>query len=455
LDKPVWPNGKTERVSVLEVELTAWSFFFWQELFDVMAAKAPVLFLAFNRPEPTRQVFQAIRTYCPTHLYVAADGPRPEKPGEWRLCAETRRIVQDVDWDCEVQTLFRDENLGCGAAVNGAISWFFDREEYGIILEDDCLPDPTFFPFAAEMLERFRDEPRVGSISGDNFLPRSLSLNQPYGFSKYVQIWGWATWRRFWERYDFELSGDEAEWESIIRRVNPIENQAKYWLQIFQALRSGLIDTWDYQVMFSAWKADLVHIFPSRNLISNLGYGTDATHTNFQSPLASLRRESINNYEITLPVKVDPQIDEATFYFRFLESLSNVWWLEQAMDATKLLAWSRWHISQAQAEISRSRSTQQEQTRETSKMLAARHRTLFRVRWILLLGHFVYTCRYALTLLRSKGNQLLNRSLLKRVAKPELQSEPGPASHPGKKDGSPSAVEPGSRQSEPIERSVR
>jgi hypothetical protein len=306
------------------------------------------------------------------------------------------------------------------------------------------------------MLERFRDDPKVGSISGDNFLPPSLLPERPYGFSKYVQIWGWATWRRFWKHYDFELTGEEAEWESIIRRMNPIENQAKYWLQILQALRSGLIDTWDYQVMFSAWKADLVHIFPSRNLICNLGYGTDATHTNFQSPLASLRRESIDNFEITLPVEVDSQIDEATFYFRFLESLSNVWWLEQAMDATKLLGWSRWHISQAQAEISRLRSIQQGRERAVAKMLAGRSRTLYRVHWTLLLGHFLYTCRYGLTLLRTKGNQLLKRSLSKRgTAMAELQSEPGPASHAAKKEGSPSAVEPGSRQSKPIERSVR
>ena len=422
-----------------------------------MAVKAPVLFLVFNRPEPTRQVFEAIRAYGPTHLYIAADGPRPEKQGEWRLCNDVRSIVKGIDWDCAVQTLFRDENLGCGAAVNGAISWFFDREDRGIILEDDCLPDLTFFTFAAEMLKRYHDEPKVGSISGDNFLPSSLRSDLPYGFSKYVQVWGWATWRRFWKLYDFELSGDEAEWESIIRRVNPIENQAKYWLQIFQALRSGLIDTWDYQVMFSAWKADVVHVFPSRNLISNLGYGSDATHTNFQSPLAGLRQESIENYEITLPVRVDPQIDEATFYFRFLESLSNVWWLEQAMDGTKLLAWSRCHISQAQAEISQLRSAQQEQTREISKMLAARNRTLYRVRWALLLGHFLYTCRQALTLLRIKGNQLLNRHLSRRVAtKAEMQLEPllsGDAEKEGPPD--PNAGGFDSRQAEQIKRSAR
>lgn len=148
-----------------------------------MDAKAPILFLVFNRPGPTRQVFQAIRACKPAQFYLAADGPRPEKAGEWRLCSEVRSIVEEVDWECEVQTLFREENLGCGAAVKGAISWFFEHEERGTILEDDCLPDPTFFPFAAEMLERFRDEPKVGSVSGDNFLPRSLRLDKPYGFS--------------------------------------------------------------------------------------------------------------------------------------------------------------------------------------------------------------------------------------------------------------------------------
>jgi len=391
-----------------------------------MDGKASVLFLIFNRPEPTRQVFQAIRAYRPTRLYIAADGPRAEKPHEWCRCAETRSVVEKIDWECEVQTLFREENLGCGQAVSGAISWFFEREEQGIILEDDCLPDPSFFPFCAEMLERFRDQPKVGTISGNNFLPSSLYSNVPYGFSKYAQIWGWASWRRFWKHYDFELDGNEVEWEAIIRHANPIENQAKYWLQIFQALRAGLIDTWDYQVMFSAWKADLVHIFPSRNLISNLGYGIDATHTNFRSPLADLQRASIENYEVTLPVAIDPQIDEATFYFRFLESLSNVWWLEQAMDTTKLLGWSRWQVAQAQAEIALVRSTQPGQAPAMSKMLAARSRSLYRVRWILLLGHFAYTCRYALTLLRSKANQWLSKKRVKNSGAKQL-SKPHPS----------------------------
>jgi hypothetical protein len=372
-----------------------------------MPARASVLFLIFNRPEPTREVFEAIRTYQPSRLYVAADGPRPGKPGEWSLCAKTRSVLEQVDWECKVQTLLRDRNLGCGAAVSEAISWFFDQEEEGIILEDDCLPDPSFFSFCEEMLERFRDSPEVGSVSGNNFLPQALHMQQPYGFSKFVQIWGWATWRRFWKAYDFKLVGERAEWEKIIRRVNPVENQAKYWLQIFKTLRAGLIDTWDYQVMFSAWRHNHVHIFPNRNLVANLGYGADATHTNFQSPLSHLPRQSIQDFGVTLPVTVDAELDNATFYFRFLESLTSVWWLQQAMDATGMLAWLCSQLSLAQKENARLQMIERTQAHEISKILATRSRSAIRANYTLLLAHFVYTCRQALDLARSKGNQLI------------------------------------------------
>lgn len=372
-----------------------------------MPGKAPVLFLIFNRPEPTREVFEAIRAYQPARLYVAADGPRPEKGGEWTLCAETRSVLKGVDWDCKVETLLRDQNLGCGTAVSEAINWFFDQEREGIILEDDCLPDPSFFSFCEEMLERYRDRPEVGSVSGNNFLPRGLHMEQPYGFSKYVQIWGWATWRRFWKNYDFKLAGDWGEWEKIIRRANPVQNQANYWLQIFKTLQAGLIDTWDYQVMFSSWRHEYVHIFPSRNLVTNLGYGADATHTNFQSPLAHVPRESIKDYRVTLPVTVDSEVDNATFYFRFLESLTSVWWLEQAMDLPGQLCWLRAHLLQAQKENARLQKIERVQTHEISKILAIRSRSAIRVNYTLLLAHFVYTCRRGLELARVRGNKII------------------------------------------------
>ena len=372
-----------------------------------MQFETPILFLIFNRPQLTAQVFGAIRQSRPAKLYVAADGPRPEKPGEWKLCAETRTILDQVDWDCDVKTLLRDENLGCGRAVSEAITWFFQQEEEGIILEDDCLPDATFFPFCREMLSRFRDSQEVGSVSGDNFFPPSLHSDQPYHFSKYAQIWGWATWRRFWRLYDFHLRGDVSEWEEIIRKVNPIENHARYWMQVFKAMRSGLIDTWDYQVMFSAWRNGLVHIYPSKNLIVNLGYGAEATHTRFESPLTEHQSTGIEGFEVTLPIVVDSKLDDTTFYFRFLESLTSIWWLEAAIDLTQHIGWARWQSSQTQAELSRLKMLTEKQAATIADILEIRSRQIFNARIRLLLAHFVFTVRQAIELARTRFNQLL------------------------------------------------
>jgi hypothetical protein len=385
-----------------------------------MQFHTPILFLVFNRPQPTAKVFAAIRELRPAKLYVAADGPRLEKVGEWKRCAEARAVLEKIDWDCEVRTLLRDENLGCGHAVNEAITWFFEQEEEGIILEDDCLPDASFFPFCSEMLARFRENDQVGSISGDNFFPPALHSAQPYHFSKYTQIWGWATWRRFWKKYDFHLTGEVEEWERIIRRVNPMENQARYWIEIFKAMKSGLIDTWDYQVMFSAWRAGLVHIYPSKNLILNIGYGADATHTNFDSPMTRLQTASLENFEVTLPVSVDPNLDETIFYFRFLESLSNVWWLEQALDLTQKLSWSRWQSGRLQTELNQLQSVTQKQAEALDEILERRSDQVHRLRLVLLLSHFVYTVRQAINLARTG----LSRRIGRRLGQSHQAAEP-------------------------------
>jgi hypothetical protein len=408
--------------------------------------ETPILLLLFNRPGLTARVFESVRELRPSKLYVAADGPRPEKRGEWQLCAETRKVLERVDWHCEVKTLLRDDNLGCGRAVSEGIDWFFGQEEEGIILEDDCLPDPSFFPFCAEMLARFRDNPQVGSVSGDNFFPPALHSSRPYLFSKYVQIWGWASWRRFWKLYDFHLEGPLSEWEDIIRRVNPIENHAKYWIQVFKALRAGLIDTWDYQVMFSAWRAGVVHIYPGKNLIVNLGYGADATHTNFESPLIKQESAQITDFEITLPVTVDSALDDATFYFRFLESLTNVWWLHQSLDLTEKLGWARWQNNQAIGEIARLTVATEKQAEQTTRILESRSKALYKTRLILLVAHLVFTLREAFTLARTRLAQILFRPRSVREQKQPKLSMAGSVSnrtsvHPDlEKD--PSEVEP-------------
>ena len=375
-----------------------------------MAFETPILFLVFNRPDLTQKVFETIRNCQPSRLYVAADGPRPHKSGELQLCAETRKIMEQVDWDCAVRKLYRDENLGCGRAVSEAITWFFEQESEGIILEDDCLPDASFYPFCREMLERYRDNDKVGSISGNNFLPAAMQATTPYSFSKYAQIWGWASWARFWKSYDYELSGEEEQWEEIIRRVNPIEYHARYWIEVFRAMKSGLIDTWDYQVVFSAWKRGFVHVYPSRNLISNLGYGQGATHTNFESPLSALKAERLDNFHITLPVSVDSQTDGAIFYFRFLESLTNVWWLAQAMDLTGIVGWCRWQLIQTHRELRALKRANGSRAQDVQTILRQRSRFIYRARLTLLIGHFVFTMRELISLGRVKLNEVFGKT---------------------------------------------
>ena len=238
----------------------------------------PVLFLVFNRPDTTARVFAAIREARPERLYVAADGPRKDRAGETELCSETRRIATAVDWPCEVKTLFRDENLGCGKAVSGAISWFFENEPEGIILEDDCLPHPDFFPYCGELLRKYRDDTRVMFIGGTNYQDGVKRGDASYYFSNYSHVWGWATWRRAWQRNDFSFSGmSGAEFSGLLKERFAASPERAYWKWIYNKLRAGKIDTWDYQWQFSVWRAGGFSVIPNVNLVSNIG--ATGTHT--------------------------------------------------------------------------------------------------------------------------------------------------------------------------------
>jgi hypothetical protein len=303
----------------------------------------PILFLVFNRPAVTARVFESIRAQRPHRLFVAADGPRPERDGDAALCAETRRLATAVDWPCEVTTLFRENNLGCGNAVSTAIGWFFSLVEEGIILEDDCLPHPDFFRFCATMLERYRNDGRVALVTGDHFIPASLACTHSHYFSKYAQIWGWATWRRTWETYDRHLTSlPVAGWDAIVRRLSPTMIEREYWLDVLRSLLAGNIDTWDYQLIFSLWKTGGLTVAPHRNLICNLGYGPDATHTSFDGTLAE---QPTGPLSLALgdqpPVVADPALDEFTFFVRFLERFTQTWWIEQALSPGKKLGEAR------------------------------------------------------------------------------------------------------------------
>lgn len=254
-----------------------------------MKTGVPVLFLIYNRPETTRQVFQRIREARPLRLYVAADGPRNEHSGDILKCEKARVIATQVDWECEVRTLYRDNNLGCRKAVSSAIDWFFDNEEMGIILEDDCLPNDSFFKFCEELLYKYRDEESVMTISGNNFQPYRRSENSYY-FSKYLHCWGWATWRRAWNNFDINMkSWPLRQQEKYLDTIFSSQRASKYWSEIIDRVYFGEINSWAYIWQYSIWENNGVNILPNENLVSNIGFGEDGTHTkNTESDLANL-----------------------------------------------------------------------------------------------------------------------------------------------------------------------
>lgn len=257
--------------------------------------RSPVLFLVFNRPEPTAQVFEAIRAARPPRLYVAADGPRVGRVGEAERCALTRKVATSVDWDCTVQTLFRDHNLGCKQAVSSSIDWFFEQEEEGIILEDDCVPVPSFFRFCDELLERYRLDPQVALISGDNFQFGRKHGAASYYFTRYAHIWGWASWRRTWKHYDRDARPWPAFRDSggLDRLLGSRRAEIQHWRHVFEKLWAGEIDTWDHQVNLAVWTQGMVSVVPQRNLVSNIGFGDGATHTIGASKFANMAVEEM------------------------------------------------------------------------------------------------------------------------------------------------------------------
>ena len=243
--------------------------------------ETPVLFLIFNREDTTQKVFDAIRQQKPRYLFVAADGARKNKPEDAEKCRRVREIIKQVDWDCELKTLFREENLGCKLAVSSAITWFFENVEQGIILEDDCLPDPSFFPYCEELLDRYKDDTRIGHISGNNFLQNIIEENRSYDFCTCPHIWGWATWRRVWKNFDLNFPFWEEEKDK--RHLLFYSNWEKFYFSSFisDALANKKkFSVWDTQYWFTLRLQSQMSVYPAVNLVTNIGLGEpDATHT--------------------------------------------------------------------------------------------------------------------------------------------------------------------------------
>lgn len=247
-----------------------------------MTNEIPMLFIVFNRLDTTKQVFEKIKDIKPTRLYIASDGPRKSKQGENETVDSVRNfILNSIDWVCDTRTLFRENNLGCNKAVSSAIDWFFEEEDFGIILEDDCVPSKSFYPFCKELLEKYKNDKRISGITGTNFNKSFVpKQNVSYHYSEILYMWGWATWKDRWiENKDF--IGNYKELMNYPLKDNIISNRKAniMWIEESSNAISGKIDTWDYQWLFSNICNHKLTIVPAKNLIHNIGFSEEATHT--------------------------------------------------------------------------------------------------------------------------------------------------------------------------------
>lgn len=286
-----------------------------------MPVTEPVLVMAFNRPDHLAVLMQRLREVQPQHLYVAIDGARSTKPGEREKVQACRDLVGTVDWPCEVHTLFQETNLGCGQGVTTAITWFFEQVERGIILEDDIIPDPSFFPYCEELLERYHNDRRVFAISGCNFVPPSEQSRPdlPYRFSQVPHIWGWATWRRAWAQHRLDIAGWRVQLpvKTLWSRVDHSIPSTVYWASTYELLARKEVDTWDGQFVLAAMAANAWTATSNVNLIQNIGFNEQATHTHIdRQDLQPIQPIAMPLAEV--PVVQDKKADAWTRKHHFL-----------------------------------------------------------------------------------------------------------------------------------------
>ena len=281
-----------------------------------MTTTLPVIFIIFNRPDTTRQVFETIRAARPRKLLVIADGPRANRPGEAEKCAAARAIVDEVDWDCEVQRNFSETNQGCRLRISSGTTWAFELVDKAIILEDDCVPSPSFFAYCADLLDRYENDERVMMISGNNFLFGHAETADSYYFSRYPHVWGWATWRRAWAKYDVNMTRwpeirDRKLFDQYFRKIS----ERYYWESVFQRTYDGKIDSWAYPWVYSIWANSGLCAAPAQNLVRNIGFHAEATHTKGDTVYSSLGAEELGLH-LTHPATVLASSDKDEFEAR-------------------------------------------------------------------------------------------------------------------------------------------
>ena len=281
------------------------------------SACPPVLLVGFNRPDLVKRTMASIAAAGPARLYVACDGARAERVGEASKVAAVRECMLAPSWPCTVQSRFLDQNQGCMAAVSGAIDWFFQHESAGIILEDDCVADPSFFPFVAELLQHYETDERVGAINGSALAPAQLHSSDSYCFTRYPNPSGWATWRRAWAHFERE----PANWKQTIADPNFIgqwcsPRAGTKWRRRMSSAFTGATSSWAYRWHYAMWKHHMLTIHPRSNLITNIGFREDGTHTTGLSPWANLLLRGME-FPLRHPTSITPDDSIDRFLERY------------------------------------------------------------------------------------------------------------------------------------------
>jgi len=302
--------------------------------------ETPIAFIIFKRPNTTQRVFDVIRQARPRQLFVIADGPRT--PEEAPRCEAARAIIDTVDWDCDVRTDYAETNMGLKRRVSSGIDWVFSQVEEAIILEDDCLPDITFFRFCEELLRYYRDEPRVMHISGNNFLRGRVPIDTSYYFSRHPHIWGWATWRRAWQHYDADMK----LWRESNKKhqyLTPFSSQHErnYRRFIWNKVIAGKTDTWSAQWVFACVAQNGYAVTPNVNLVSNIGAGSDASNT-FRKRLIHELETAPMIFPLRSPetIAINEKADSISVRDAILNAPSGNVFLDSARSIAKHLLWA-------------------------------------------------------------------------------------------------------------------
>ncbi|MFN3405106.1 MAG: nucleotide-diphospho-sugar transferase [Cytophagaceae bacterium] len=310
--------------------------------------EVPVLLLVFNRPDKTEKVLESLKKIRPKYLFVSADGPREDNPSDAINCKTTRDLFSSIDWECQIQTRYLDHNLGCKHGVSSGISWFFEQVEEGIILEDDCVVDPSFFEFAAELLVRYRNSDHVMHIAASNFIKTKAIESNTYHFSLYNHIWGWATWRRAWQHYHVNLDQvTRKEFKEVLKNKFERSIDRQYWLAIFDYVKSGNLPTWDYQWMFAMWIQNGIAITPGVNLVKNIGFGEGGTNTQAGDKTFSEQEAGWMEFPLSHPsnfdINVNHDLHTADHLFK-VKKYAGTWFLKLKIAAllpVKLKNWMK------------------------------------------------------------------------------------------------------------------